>query len=53
MILCNNFFSFVLLSSGDMAMADKLVKAKANLNLENSNGDTPLIVAKASGLLDI
>lgn len=35
-----------------MIVADSLIKAKANLNIENNNGDTPLKLAKSSGLLN-
>lgn len=37
--------------SGAVKIADLLVKSKANLNMENIFGDTPLKVAKTSGLV--
>lgn len=38
--------------AGNTDVADVLVKAKANLNIENIDGDTPLKLAKTSGSLN-
>lgn len=45
-MLMISLYKFIL---GFVNFADLLVKNKANLNIENKNGDTPLKLAKASG----
>lgn len=53
MLILFTLYNLCSKNAGFVDIADMLVKSKANLNIENKNGDTPLKAAKSSGLYNL